>query len=63
MEFNSAFKGLTVYADMWGAEGAASLILKLGTRWAEWSASRAGRRTSAQRVPVPTEYKAECEKA
>jgi hypothetical protein len=44
-------------------QNAASLLLKLGIRWAEWSASRSGRSTSAEGVPFPTEHMAESVKA
>jgi len=43
-------------------QNCSSLILKLDTRWAEWSASRSGRFTSAGRVLFPAEYMAECVK-
>jgi hypothetical protein len=35
----------------WGNAGIAPLILDLGTRWGEWSNSRAGRFTPRERAP------------
>jgi len=43
-----------------GSGGIVSLILNLGSRWVEWSASCASGFTPGQREPVTTELEGQC---